>query len=702
MKGGLVRNQTFVFSVCLGLSAAACDRSTSLRLPDPAPKAELAFGALYDGDAPSVVGEMVSPRTVYAGRYALSGAEGLTARIFFLRSAALQEKALETCASRPTAKDRLLCTEGVEACMSDPVSCWHAVKSSDGCGARMDLGTEISVEAFTNEDGRLKPLDLTTAPEISVCGPSTEPGCPNRRAGYILTEGGSFACIAEVRQIGCVATLRAPQCGLAEITVNLDAAGAPIAPAIPGCIVAQVASDSFFMDAAEFGLECGNRSFDYYAQESLLAIAQCSRGGPGIFETESPVSGRISDVLSISARGGQTRLVMNGIGFDACADFGCQRRRIESCNSDCDGACSTSHSLPPCNNDAWAKCVPISQLEACLDRCRNSCERPADDPDCYRDASGLAVTLSTPEAPELELARVNLDTDNRRAARGHPTLARIDDQWFVSVTEAQLFVHQHQEDSAEAIVQRGQFDTQMTAAGVVKYGPDALAWYGDNQGQTEVRTGQLLRAETAELTVSATPTLIANLSEANAAVMGGPTGQWLYLASLSSAETAQSESQLHIVDLSTGVVLPAVSLPGMTTAITALPQGAVLVSYRTPESRAAVAIVEASQGRASLAHTLTLPKGLRVRALTQDPRSCGPDSLKCQVLVGFESSASAAPALLGALIYDPLQPSMLRMTATLRAAASQTVSQLLVDAEQLQVWVIAGDRNQLSPFELSE
>ncbi len=705
MTGGTMRNQAFVLSVCLSLSAAACDRAKSLRLPDPAPEAELAFGALYEGEVPTVVGDFVDAKVIYSGRYALSGGAGLTARIFFVRAATLQQRGLELCAQQARATERLLCKETVIACAENPSGCWQGVRTAEGCGPNLDLGEDLPVEAFTTENGRLEPLGLSSAPAISICGPSMAPGCPNRRAGYIVSEDGQFGCVAEVRQLGCQVTLRAADCGLAEVTIGLDASGAPIAPQLPGCEVSPVTASSLFEGGADFSLECGMRNFDFHPQSALLATAECGRSGPGAFETLTPTSGRISDALSIAVRGEQSRLVMNGIGYDQCTLFGCQRPADTSCNSDCKGACSTSFQLGPCSPDGWLDCVPITQETACLDRCRTSCERSADDAHCRALQDGLArltLTLSTPELPEVSLALQSLDTSTHRGpARGHPTLAQLPGAWFASLTEGLVLIHESPEPNA--IAARGQFETQMKAAGLVSYGPDLLAWYGEVDGQLEVRTGQVLRADTAQLTVSANAILVAGLPEANTAVLGGPTGRWLYLANVATSASSQASAQIHIVDLEAGTELPALDLPGSVTALSALPQGGVLAAFQSQAARSSVAVLQASQGRVTLIHTYELVPGLRIRAMTLDPRSCAQGgSGPCQVFVGFEPSIAGAPALLGALSYDPLQPSMLGMTATLRTIGAQSVSHIVVDAQRERVWAVAGDRNQLSPFLLAQ
>lgn len=693
-----MRRLAFTTLLSLALSSSACDRSASIRLPDPSPQADLAFGVLYDGETPTVVGELVARQAVYSGRYALNGASGLSARLYFLRIADLEEAAQAVCASEPSAALRLLCSERIQACADDPTSCWRAVASVDGCAQDLDLGENIVVQAYASQDGRLDLLDTKTAPAVRLCGPTLTPGCPNRRAGYVVTEDGKFACVAEVRQLDCNTTVYAPDCGLPQFSATLSERGELASLDAAGCEAsAPSAAVEGVGAAADFGLDCAGHRLSFHPQQDLLAAPECVRRGPATFETNAPVSGRIFDVRSMRIGGGPARLVSSGSGADSCASYGCGSRG-QDCNTACQSGCSSTVELEPCSRDSWQACVPVSERDACLDRCRLYCTRPTD-ASCYAETAGMVLVSADPEAPESDLSRIDEDATNNQPPAGRPTLAQPAPGWLASLTSGQLNVYAG--DSADTLASRGRFETGMVAAGLVSPSDDALVWFGQVAEVSTVRTAALLRDQAASLTVDPVDIELPDLPDVDRGVLGGPGSSWLFLASVAPQLSSQARNQVHVVDLGTRVELAPVPLPGPVTALLSLGDGAVLAAYLTALDRPGLVVLRPGAQRVEAVDPINLVPGVVVQDMALAADSCL-GGTRCTILLGLQSEHGAAPAVLSAVAYDAsAQPSLI-LTPNFRATGAQSLDQLVVDLDGRRVWAVASQRNVLSPFVLSE
>lgn len=674
----------------------ACDKVSSVQLPDPAPDADLAFGALYDGERPETVGPIARRQAVYSGRYSLSAGGGLEARLYFLDSAEVAEAAQARCAELERGADRRLCEETVGACADDPVSCWRAVKSEDGCGDGLELGEQVPMIGYAPEGSRLEASAPSPAPAVTLCGPALAPGCDNRRPGYVVLEAGRFGCVAEVRQLGCAVVVDASGCGLPDLQVDLPTDGGAPSLVAAGCTMASPgAPPPGFSEPAELALECAGRSFELWPLEALLADAGCPRPGPPTFETNAPNLGDIQDARVLTLAGSE-RLVFAGSGFDDCANYGCALRG-GSCNADCTNACDTRLLLEGCTRDSWARCVGTTQRDACLSRCRAYCDRPTDAA-CFGETDGLSVTLAAPDAPEQDRFRLDLDGDGTLAALGSPVLAPLGGPWLAALTRARLDVVEA--GASDDLLRRGRFETGLDAAGIVTWQTDRLAWFGTLGADAQVRTAALTRGDPATLTEDP-PITLAGFAGADAGALGGRRGDYLVLARTAPRLSSAPRDTLRVVALGTGAELPSVELPGAPTALVGLAQGLVLVAYVTPAGRAGLALLEPGTDRFAEVHPVGLPAGLTVRALAPEPASCdGELPSACRVLLGLEVEGGSSPALLGAVEVDAGAPERLRWQVALRTLATQTVSLLVVDPAGPRAWAIAGERNQMTPLTL--
>ncbi len=693
-----MRRLAYTLLWCAAVGNLSCDSTSNIELPDPSPQADLAFAVLYEDGAPSVVGDIVLRQAVYSGRYGLRGAKGLDARLFFINADDLRDAGQGICDALSSAVDRVLCTERIEACADGP-SCWRAVASSEGCGDGISLGEQVPLQTYVSSDGQLSLQSGSGADGVSLCGPALASGCANRRAGYVATEAGRFQCVAEVRQIDCDVTIRAPDCGLSEITVTVNEAGGVTQLSGSGCEVADMSSASNLGVPAEFALNCGEKTLSFHPQQALLGTAECARRGPGTFETDAPTSGRVFDARSMRLGTAPPQLVMAGTGRDGCADYGC-RVRGEVCNPACDEACSGLLILEGCTRDSWEACAPETEKQACLTRCQSFCARP-EDASCFPEVAGLALTLSRPETPEADLLRINEDSEGNSAPLGWPTLADLGEGWIANLTQAR--VRWYVASQAAELLPRGEANTGMQAAGLAYLGTDRLAWFGSLGGQGLVRTGVLARGPSAAFTPDAPDISVTGLPSPDRGVLAGSRGDWLFLATVTAEITSVPRHEVHIVDIDSRAELPAVVLPGPVTALASLPQGLVIAAYEQTNGPAGIAIMEPGSGRVDQVHTIELLQGLKVKAMTLDGRSCDRElPSNCTIFLGLESTTAGSPALLGALQYDAAMPQATRMTSNLRASGTQTVDQIVMDVDLEKVWLVASQRNVLTPFLLTE
>ena len=685
--------------VALLTLAGGCDRVQHLTLPDPAPEAELAFGVLYDGATAAVIGPVVRRQAVYAGRYSLNGAGGLTPRLHFVRLADLTAAAQLACDRGAAARDRVLCRERIEACAEAPEACWSAARADEGCGPRLSVGAEVPVETFRLEDGRLTREAGEQALGVTLCGPPVVTGCPNRRAGYAVFEGGKLACIPEVRQLDCTITMDLSACGLPRLAATLDDAGRPtLGDGDRGCVVGAPSSSSAgpFGGPADFTLTCGGLTFDLFAQDTLLSEAGCERRGPGTYETEGSSTGRISGALAVE-QAGAARLLMTGGGRDDCATFGCGARG-SSCSEACFDNCLTQVLAGPCARDSWASCAPLDESDTCQLRCQTFCARPRDD-NCYDETSGAVLTTSALDLPELDRFRADLDGDGTTFARGHPTLAPLVGGWVAVATERRLYAYAAA--GADAWTRQATLDMDLELFGVVAPAPDALAYFGVRGVVPEVRRVEVTRGANPSLTAVGVPVALTGLSGADVAALGGPRGDWVFVAATQPRLTGPAPRHVQAAALEGDVALAPVELAGDVTALLGLPGGHALVAYARDGDLAEVAVLQAGSAGVDAVHPLTLFAGVRVSALALDPVSCaGAAPSACRIFVALERSMAAQPAQLGALVYDAADPAGLEVQAGLRPIGPQSVSLLVPSLDGRELWAISGGRNVLTPLRL--
>jgi hypothetical protein len=678
--------------------AAGCDKVEHLRLPDPTPEAELAFAVLYDGAEPAVVGPVVRRQAVYAGRYSLAGGGGLEPHLYFLRQADVTAAAEAACGAEAVAADRVLCLERVAACADTPEACWSAARTTEGCGARLPLGDQLPVETFRPEGDRLTRAPETTAAAVSLCGPPAELACPNRRAGYAVFSEGKLACVPEVRQLDCALTLDLAACGLPRLEVALDEAGRPtLAGDDLGCAVASAGGPSGpFGAPADFALVCAGQTFDLYAQDSLLAEAQCPRRGPGAYETEGRNTGRITGAMVLTQSGAR-RLVMAGGGDDDCAANGCSVRG-SSCSEACFDLCLTQVAPGPCARDSWAACAPLDESDSCQLRCQQYCARPTDDDTCYADATGQTLTTSAPEQPEVDRFRADLDGDGTRLAAGQPTLAPLVGEWLGVATRRRLYAYGARD--ADGWDRKATLTTPAELGGVLAPTPDSLAYFGRRDGVVEVARVEVTRGAAPTLTPDA-PIALPALRGAELGALGGRRGDWLFVAATQVALSDPPPRQVQAAALESGVALPPVELPGEVTALLGLPGGDVLVAYLRDGDAAEVAVLVPGAGQVDAVHPRPIFAGVRVSALALEPTTCGGSApAACRVFMALEPTGGAQSALLGALLYDAAAPASLKLQAGLRSVGLQSVSLLAPDPEGGQVFAVAGGRNTLVPMRL--
>lgn len=680
---------------------AGCDKVEHLSLPSPTPEAELAFGVLYEGDSPAVVGSVVRRAAVYAGRYQLHGEGGLDARLYFVKQDDLHSAANATCATRASASDRLLCEERVAACADTPESCWSAVTTTDGCGALLALGPEVPVEVFASDGGRLSRVDGNRAAGVSLCGPPAELACPNRRAGYAVFSEGKLACIPEARQLDCDLTLDLAACGLPRLEATLDAQGQPtLLSDSQGCTAGPAGpAPGPFGAPADFTLTCGGRTYELFAQDLLLAEAQCPRRGPGAYETEEGTTGRITGALVVPQGDGR-RLLMVGGGSDECATAGCSARG-GSCSQACFDTCITQVLVGPCTRDGWPACIGVSEPDACQARCRAYCARPADDPGCRADAYGQALTTAAPDVPETDRFRADLDGDNTWLAGGQPTLAPLVGDWVGVATRRRVYTYAA--DDADRWTRKAFVTTTMEVSGVLAYEPNALAIYGVEGSNVQVAKLAVERSGGSALSQVGPAIPLPALTGADVAALGGRRGDWVFVADSQTQLAGAGPRVVQAASLESDVALPEVTLPGDVSAMIGLPGGDVLAAYVRDDGVAEVAVLVPGASQVDAVHPRPLFAGVRVTALALDPESCAASApAACRIFLGMERAVAAQPALLGALLYDAADPAGLELQAGLRPMSQQTVSLLVPDAAGGQVFAVTGGRNVITPMLLVE
>ncbi|MEO1338034.1 MAG: hypothetical protein AAFV29_20485, partial [Myxococcota bacterium] len=175
------------------------------------------------------------------------------------------------------------------------------------------------------------------------------------------------------------------------------------------------------------------------------------------------------------------------------------------------------------------------------------------------------------------------------------------------------------------------------------------------------------------------------------ATLGTVQDQVLFLAS--RRESADQPPVLVSVDLSSRVPLVR-SLPGPATDIAALPNGSVLISFRT-ETGGGIAMAANDNGAVISTNVLA---GLRPQALAVDPQRCSATS--CLVWVAYEPVAVAGSAVLGRIIVTG-SPGQIDIPSALSGLPMDRVDMLEVDARQDQVIAVHTSLDQVSPLTIS-
>lgn len=666
-----------VLAAVAGVGLLGCNRVRPLHVIAP-PAASLAFAVLYDGPSVAQIGPVIRPEAIALGQYGLESSKGdLQARLFFLTLGDLQASAAAGCAMLGDTIERLACLERVAGCSADPISCLAVHPAGQGCADRLPLPASLPVAVY----GDAGHGELTAAANpaaslaaLELCGPSIQRQCPLRLAGFVLSEGGRFSCVAPARQVDCDLTIDGADCGLGAIHGRLTATGAfPGVVATSSCTLGPLAASEAGANPAGFAIACGSRRLVARYMETILGAAGCPRRVPAAFEEAlaedsgaggPPTYASITGLKAIQPSGWPTRYVITGTGFDACSFDACAHPGSScamSCGQDCDG----NLSLGDCQNrNLWATCTGGTAHDECVHRCVASCGK--DQLECLRVSSGHTLAVTSTVTPERDVARVDLDgmTATAQPITGHQALAVLGVPDRPLLVVAGLY-------GVRAFTARGPdllgpgpqlgVPASAHAAGVVPVPGtvDRAVLYGQIAGSPPIGFFEVLQLSASSSAAAALHLVrVDELGAVDALAIGGPELD-LAVAASSGATT------LAVHPLAGGPGPAAPSLRGPATALGSLPRGAIAAAVSLGPGRAEVAILPPGDGGFGAPIELELLGGLRATAFVVDPATCTASADTCRVFVGLERGGGvegAGDALVGVVEYHPAAPERSRMS----------------------------------------
>ena len=675
------------------LLGAGCDSIERLTLP-PAPTADVAFGVLYDGPEPVRLGPVVAPGAIYAGTYAITGdTGGLEAKLAFFRTEDLVEAGQAYCAGRDSAIERSLCVTALSACSENPEQCLVVRRDVESCENRLPYPSGLEVVVLSGTSGELRSSSTTidTLTGLRLCGPVTEPPCPNLLPSLLISDPAGYRCVAPTNQVGCRLQVDLAECGLPQATADISPTG-ELTFLNGACAREPADALPALGDGRAYAITCGSESVTATVMGEQLAELGCLRSGPATFETDISVAaefvGRITGFAAIQPDGWPPRWAMTGFGVDSCGVFGCRRLGI-NCGIECEQGCD-SFSFRYCARPAWSACAGFDRQQLCKERCQNFCQRAATSfEQCIAGAQSPMVTLSDPAAPEALGPRVNL-ADSLFGPLGDQALARLgpeDDPTLLAVGRSGVHVLRARPGSQDMTVTSTLALPHLLAGVAVNDSSGDVVVFG----ATDDGVGQWSRLTVngAAVAVAAGPNPVPELSEANA---GAASDGRVYLAD-TRAPAGRATPPLVAVDLD-ALTTETYALPGTVSALVPL-----------PGRRALVAVVDSSGGRlivaapdrTMLTEVPTLA-GLAPRALVADSDRCTPD--ECLVWVAYETTRRAGRAVLGRIIVRA-QPETIDVPAALVPAPMDRIGILAVDTLNDSVVAISHRRNELTALRIT-
>ena len=672
-------------SLCIAsliVAGVACDNVENLTLPS-APDADVAFGVLYAGDRPVRIGEVVDPRQIYAGDYALRDEDdALDPRLYFLQGGDLVRAGSTACETLSSAVDRLGCRTTLDACVADPIACLRPAPLSEGCGDRLQYPDVLPLIAMQG-DGVLvaEPATAAAVSGLALCGPVIRPPCPNLRAGLIVTDDLGVRCIAPVAQTECRIDIDLSTCGLSPVAAHLDAEGG-LQAETDGCAFIAASSVSAAGGPA-YLLDCAGSIVGITIIPELIAEAECRRNGPAVYETEAvgnaEITGRIHGLSAIQPSGWPVRWVMTGTGIDSCGRFGCRRRGLDctQCNVACD-----QFEIKYCALTEWPACVGIDRQQTCKQRCQTFCQRAAADPDgCFREVEGNVITTSDLNAPELIHGRFRLN-DSLRGPLGDRALVRLGSaQDPTLIAAGRDGVHAFRPGATvDSLVETSTLGPGFQLAGVVASDNSVVAF---GRGRLGGARWSRLRVDGGRLALEIGPVREDRLPEAD---LGAISDGHLFLTARRAVAGADAPP-LVAVDLQLSDEPTVISQSGTPVDLVALPATRALVAIQRPRGESVLALAEAGVDR--LAAETSLWPGLVVRGLAVDDRRC--DVERCVVWVAYEQVHRSGPAMVG---YVEIQDEI-TIGPALATTPVQRVGILAIDPLSDAVIAVANTRNEI-------
>ncbi|MEM7676166.1 MAG: hypothetical protein AAF449_09205 [Myxococcota bacterium] len=673
----------------IGMLSAGCSDVQRLNLPNQ-PDADVAFGILYDGQTPVQLGPVVTPGVIYTGNYTLRDREGLDARLFFFRKDDLVAAGESVCLGLGLATERARCRAAVTACSEDPLGCVVPTTGEEACQDRLLYPSTLPVLSMVSIEGILQTsrTTLETLPSLTICGPVIRPPCPNLLPGFVITDDAGYRCLAEATQASCKLTIDMSACGLGSTVANIDAAGRLTADS-GACRVEALTTPPVLGDGAAVTLTCGDRTVVATAMGEQLAEQGCRREGPPHYLTELSSGdnrvGRIAGIVAIQPAGWPVRWAMTGVGLDSCAARGCRQAGVD-CGNGCDIPCD-GFDIKYCAREPWPACTELDRRTTCKERCRSFCQRAATDRQgCTNEASGEIVSLSDPAVVERTVDRVHLSGQVATAigTRGIIALAPEADPTLIAVVRDRVYALRPNGVDRLSISSSVPVDFTPASVAVIDPRGDVVVF---GAGPDDIGRWIRLTVDGGLVAVADGPFDIPELPEAT---LGAARGTTLFFAS--RRQTAEHSPSLVSLDVDSRT--PTVqNLSGPATDMIVLPNGSILVTYRT-EAGGGIFVVDES---GSVSETPVLP-GLHPQAMAVDSHRCTLDA--CQVWIGYEPAFVAGPAVVGRIEVQD-RAARIGIPPALVGLPIDRVQLLTVDAQQDQIVAAHTSQDQIAPLAIS-